>query len=598
MPRIATAMALAWALPIPSPAQEGAPAVSGARATSAPASPGLGPTGADELPSTVSPAIARFLKEHGNDIPATPPPRPTIPAPAVAQAPTRADSDTPSPDASRPPAADPAALPPGPNPLAATGMDLKAAPFEASDVRFPINLAAALRLADARPLIVAAAQAGVWVAEAQLTRAKVLWVPSALIGFDYTRHDGGGPDFNKGIMTAPSVNYFMAGAAAGLYVNVTDAVYEPLVARQSLDAAHWDVQSSKNDALMQTADAYFRAHQYRGMFAGALYTVEQGRLLIAKIDEMSRDLVPKDEVDRARNVVADLEQRAVLAQQEWKVASADLTQVLRLDPRAVLDLQEHDHAQITLVDPGRSLDDLMPIALANRPELASRRARLQAAETRIRREKMRPLLPLLTLNGFQHPGFTLQSGIFGLGPNASLDQWRGRSDITVQVLWQVEALGLGNLARIKQQRGRESAAIIDLRRRQDAVAADVTRAVSRVQSAAARVFQADRALRTGIVAFNGHLEGLGQTRRLGTVLVLTFRPNEAVYSLDLLSTAFNEYFSTVAEYNRAQFDLFHALGYPAEEVTLRRPPGDALPVDVERPAYLPAVGHGPPPATR
>ena len=78
--------------------------------------------------------------------------------------------------------------------------------------RFPINLATALRLSDARPLIVAAAQASVWVAEAELTQAKVLWVPDLNIGFDYIRHDGGGPDFNKGIMTAPSMNFFYGGA--------------------------------------------------------------------------------------------------------------------------------------------------------------------------------------------------------------------------------------------------------------------------------------------------------------------------------------------------------------------------------------------------
>ena len=79
----------------------------------------------------------------------------------------------------------------------------QAAPFEPTDLRFPINLATALRLSDARPLIVAAAQARIWVAEAELTQAKVLWIPDLNIGFDYIRHDGGGPDFNKGIMTAP-----------------------------------------------------------------------------------------------------------------------------------------------------------------------------------------------------------------------------------------------------------------------------------------------------------------------------------------------------------------------------------------------------------
>src|SRR6185312_10214495 len=167
-------------------------------------------------------------------------------------------------------------------------------------------------------------------------------------------------------------NYFMAGPGATLYVNMTDAIFEPLVARQNLNARHWEIQSAKNDALLQTADAYFRVHQYRGMYAGALYTVERGRDLVERIAELSKELVPIVEVDRARNMLADLEQRAVSDREQWRVSSADLTQVLRLDPRAVVDPIEHDHTQITLVEPGRSLDDLMSTAVTNRPELASR----------------------------------------------------------------------------------------------------------------------------------------------------------------------------------------------------------------------------------
>ena len=130
------------------------------------------------------------------------------------------------------------------------------------------------------------------------------------------------------------------------------------------------------------------------------------------------------------------------------------------------------------------------------------------------------------------------------------------------------------------------------------VAADVTRAVARLQSATARVSQADRALRTAIITFNGNFEGLKQTTRFGDVLVLVNRPQEVVFALQLLKLAFDEYFTTVAEYNRAQFELFHALGYPAREITYLQPPGDVEPVDTTRPDFLPPVGNGPPPATR
>ncbi|MFO0887664.1 MAG: hypothetical protein U0790_00810 [Isosphaeraceae bacterium] len=47
------------------------------------------------------------------------------------------------------------------------------------------------------------------------------------------------------------------------------------------------------------------------------------------------------------------------------------------------------------------------------------------------------------------------------------------------------------------------------------------------------------------------------------MLVLVNRPQEAVFALQLMKIAIDEYFTTVAEYNRAQFELFHALGYPA-----------------------------------
>src|SRR4029077_14514438 len=126
---------------------------------------------------------------------------------------------------------------------------------------------------------------------------------------------------------------------------------------------------------------------------------------------------------------------------------------------------------------------------------------------------------------------------------------------------------------------------------QDMVAADVTRAQARLQSATARVTQADRSLRNAIIAFNGNFEGLGQTRRFGDVLVLINRPQEVVFALQLMKQSFDQYFTTVAEYNKAQFELFHALGYPAREITYVHPPGTVDPVDTTRPNYLPPVGN-------
>jgi hypothetical protein len=192
----------------------------------------------------------------------------------------------------------------------------------------------------------------------------------------------------------------------------------------------------------------------------------------------------------------------------------------------------------------------------------------------------------------------LQFGAQGIGQDGALNLWSLRNDLSPQAIWQYEGMGFGNMARIKEQRGEESRNIIELFKVQDAVAADVTRAQARLQSAAVRVVQADRSMHEALITFEGNYEGLAQTRRFGNVLVQVYRPQEAVIALEHLLQAYDQYFATVGDYNRAQFELFHAMGYPAKEVAALRPPGEAEPVDTSRPDYLPPVGVGPPPATR
>jgi outer membrane protein TolC len=480
---------------------------------------------------------------------------------------------------------------------------LENAPIEAADLAYPINLATALRLSDARPLVVTAAQASAWVAEAQLQRANLIWVPTLNGGADYIRHDGFGPDFNRGLNTPErplnqNVNFLYTGLGVIMDFALTDAIFEPLAARQTLNARRWNIQTAKNDALLATAKAYFDVHEARGKYAAAVDVVQRTEKLVDRIRQLSEDLVPKVEVARANRMLASAQQNAALKREKWRVSSASLTQVLRLDPRVVVDPAEPDHLQITLIDPARPLDDLIPTGLTHRPELCSQGALVDAVAERIRRERGRILMPSILLSGFQTPNELIQVGAQGFGADSQLDLWSVRSDFSPQVVWKLDAMGMGNLARIKEQRGEQSRAIVELFKVQDAVAADVTRAQAAMQSAAARVVEAERSLHEAIITFDGNYEGLAQTKRFADVLVQAFRPQEAVIAVDELIASYDQYFGTVADYNRAQFQLYHAIGYPALELIENHPPGEATPVDTNRPAYLPPVESGPPAATR
>lgn len=567
------------------------------------------------LPCRAAPPLSdatsgRFIRAEARPIPRAAASLPTMPNGVGAS------EDIPTPMRLGLPA-QPSRLSPLEVPAPAEVVNLEIPKPEPGDLRFPINLATALRLSDVRPLVIAAAQASAWIAEARLQKTKTLWIPTLNIGFDYTRHDGIGPDTLRG-QNLPvgqnafgqpdpasfgrplvqNVNFFYGGGALFLMQYATDIIFEPLAARQELNAARWSIQTAKNDALFVTADAYFEVHKWRGTYAGAIDVVVKGRRLVAKIKSLDPDLVPAVEVDRARNFLADLEQQAVVARQNWRKSSAALTKVLRLDPRAVVEPLEPDHLQITLIDPGRPIDQLMAIALTNRPELASQQSLVQASLVKIRREKLRPVLPVVMMNGLQTPYEQLQFGALGIGSGNKMNLWYPRDDFSPGVMWQLDSFGMGNAAMVKWMRSDASENLVQFFRAQDMVAADVTRAQARLQSAAARVVQAERELRGALVNYKGAEEGLGQTQRFGDVLQLIFRPQEVVFALKLLNMAYDDYWSTVAEYNQAQFRVYHALGYPARELAYFRRTGPILAINTTRPRYLPPVGTGPPPPSR
>ena len=87
-----------------------------------------------------------------------------------------------------PPCGPPAAQGPA---VAHNPTGLGPARLEEADRALPINLATALRLADARPLVIEAARAAVETEYGLYEQARVLWLPSVYAGVDYQRHDGG-----------------------------------------------------------------------------------------------------------------------------------------------------------------------------------------------------------------------------------------------------------------------------------------------------------------------------------------------------------------------------------------------------------------------
>jgi outer membrane protein TolC len=421
----------------------------------------------------------------------------------------------------------------------------------------------------------------------------VLWLPNAYAGFAYVRHDGGQLNQFTGQTLLGPRNQFVAGVGARAVFALTDAIYAPLAQQQVVRARGLEIQSAKNDALLSVAQAYFDVQQARGALAGTLDSVARARELARRVRALGAGLAAPIEYERVITLLTDLEQQAAAYRQDWRTSSADLTRVLRLDPAASVVPLEPPHLRVTLVSPKEPVDALVPVGLTNRPELATQQALVQATLIRLRQEQMRPLIPSLVLESNSTPDGYLGAGAFGGGFH-SLNHWSGRSDWDAGVVWELKNLGLGNRGLIRQRAGEQRQAMVELFRVQDLVAAEVVQAHAQVEAAAVRVTRAEEGLKAALASYEGNLKGLSQTVRAGTLLQLVNRPQEVVAALQQLQQAYINYYATANDYNRAQFRLYRALGYPARDLGCSDRFGAEMPVDTSRPPQMAPV-HAPVP---
>lgn len=460
-------------------------------------------------------------------------------------------------------AGSPSFVPPSPKLAAGVGPDANP-PREASDAALPINLATALKLSNARPLDVQIAGQQVAVAAAVYDRARVLWLPNISLGADYFSHTGPQQNF-AGELVKSNRNTFMAGFGPNVVFSFSDAIYAPLAARQELNARRAVQQSAANDSTLAVAEAYFGVQQARGDLAGALAAEVRAEELVRKTTELAKGLAPPAEENRARTELGRRKLAVASARERWRTASSELVRLLRLDAAAVVEPAEPAFLPVTVIDPTVTIDDLIPLALNTRPELAGNQALVQATLTRLKQEQIRPLVPSLAVRSVStNPSGSLGYGVFGGGRAGELKNFDGRFDIDVQLLWEFSALGFGNKARVNERRAEYELATLELFRTQDRIAAEVATAFAQVRASAQRLNDAEPALREATDLVQKSVEGLGQTRRIGDALTLVVRPQEAVAAIQAFSQANADFFAAVADYNRAQFRLYRALGHPAQ----------------------------------
>jgi len=428
-----------------------------------------------------------------------------------------------------------------------------------SDVRvLPIDLPTTLRLVDANNPTIALARERLNEAYAILRRAQVLLLPNLQTGPAYVRHDGL-LQTSSGLIISPSKWNFFEGGGASLSVETSEALFAPRISRRLLDAETGAALGVTNNVQLNAASRYLdllAAYGALAINAETLANVQQATGMAEQAEKAKLGKTAAD-ANRLRTELELRRQERIDLEGKAAVASAQLAQLLLAD--ATADLRPTDPAivPISLVAADTSLDDLVATGLMNRPELAESRALVSAALARWQQARTAPLLPRLEVDYL--------AGEFGGGLHDETQRFGGRGDGLAQAVWTLHNLGAGDIALARVRRSQYNQSNLHVREVEAQVAAEIATAAKSVRTRQRTLRRAQEAVRQAEKAwpivykttFNATFRGVGAAQR--------FEALELLWAERDLDQARRQYLTEVIEYNRAQFQLYWALGQPPIE---------------------------------
>lgn len=424
----------------------------------------------------------------------------------------------------------------------------------------PINLATALQIVAGQNPQVGFAQQRIQEAFAQLRSAEVLWVPSIRAGVNYNKHEGRIQDVQGNIIeTSRGSIYTGFGAQAvgagspavsGLLMNfhLRDALFQPEIAERVLGARQQATRATTNDTLLETAIAYMdllEALQTKAVADETLANVERLAELTASFAETGQGL--RADADRAMTELAVRKVEVQRATENVRVASARLSRLLSHDQSQPLMPLEPVLFPIVLVPEHLSVNELVSVALSNRPELAESQFLVGEAVQRLRRERYAPFVPSVLLG--------LSYGGNGGGLGSDINNFGDRLDFDAAAYWEIRNLGLGEQAARNAARARLEQARWQQVQVMDRIASDVAEAEAQVSARREQI----ELTQEGITAARNSYERNAQRIQEGQGL-----PIETLQSIQALDQIQRQYVRSVADYNRAQFRLQRALGWAVQ----------------------------------
>jgi outer membrane protein TolC len=442
---------------------------------------------------------------------------------------------------------------------------------------YPLDLSTALRLADVANPTIAAARTMILEALALQTSARVLLVPSLNAGVSYHGHNGN-LQRSAGRILNLSQQSLLIGAGARtisaesigipgilIYSQLTDAWFEPLAARQRVTGARSHAQATTNDILLDVAVLHLELLGNQAILDAQRLSESQVYEIVHTTNEFF--MIGQGRKADADRALAEWRRRRALvqkAEEEVGVSAARLANRLNLDPAVRLHPVGGPIIPLELVSLESTPQELIQVALRQRPDLVERTAQIGEVDAHRKQEIARPLLPSLWM------GFS--GAAFGGGSNLStplMGNFAGRTDFDVRLYWTLLNFGGGNLSLIRRREAEVGQAVAERQRMINRVRDEVSASLGQARAARNEIDIARRELASATAGFREDLE-LSRNN--------LDRPIEVINNLELLADARVNLIRALVDYDQAQFRLWVALGSP---------PPLAEPAEIQPPAAPP-----------
>jgi outer membrane protein TolC len=422
---------------------------------------------------------------------------------------------------------------------------LAAQPAVDDQNRLEIDLPTAVRLADERNVDVAIFLARIEAATARLTQARLTAVPNIRVGTAEERHEGTIQETSGNVIDADRASRFR-GVTADLRVDIGDAIFRPLVARQNRSAVVAASSANRQQVLMQVASAYVRLVQVRTEVdvVGRAYARASDLAALTSDYAESGEGLPSD-AEMAAVQPALWEQRRAAAEERVVAVNTELVRLLHLDADVELAPVETEPPDIEIFSGTEDVAELIARAQDGRPENEQVEALVAAAEGDLNAERYGWFVPSVSLS--------LSAGDFGGGPGTSILNTDDRQDRSLTLYWQFDGLGFGQRARIGERRAQLQELTLQREKLRDAIAAEVRESHARVVSLKRQIELADTAVVHAERAYE-----LNRTR----IFDQQGLPLEALQAMQTLASAELGALEARAALSVAQIRLHTALGNP------------------------------------